>query len=185
MKRQNKRFKINFIISLLSIMSLLFCSVTCAQKEKDYYKVIEIHDGDTVTVVTNSFLGIFAKTERIRLIGIDAPELGQKPWGRKAKDHLKKLIEESDWQVKVELDIQHRDKYGRTLAYLWDKQGRMINYMMVRDGFALIYTIPPNVKYVEWFIEAQKLARQEKKGIWKKDGLEEKPSEWRKKNPRH
>jgi len=103
--------------------------------------------------------------------------------GRKAKDHLKKLIEESDWHVKVELDIQHRDKYGRTLAYLWDKQGRMINYMMVRDGFALIYTIPPNVKYIEWFIEAQKLARQEKKGIWRKDGLEEKPSEWRKKIP--
>lgn len=87
--------------------------------------------------------------------------------------------------MKIELDVQHRDKYGRILAYLWDKNGNMINYMMIRNGYAMVYTIPPNVKYVELFVEAQRLARQEKKGIWSKDGLTEKPSDWRKQHPRN
>lgn len=60
----------------------------------------------------------------------------------------------------------------------------MLNYMMVRDGYAVVYTVPPNVKYAEWLLQAQRLAREEKKGIWGKDGLTEAPSEWRKKHPR-
>ncbi len=39
----------------------------------------------------------------------------------------------------------------------------MLNYMMVRDGYAVIYTVPPNVKYAEWLLQAQRLAREEKK----------------------
>lgn len=175
----------NFI-GLGTVLALVFFIFTtaCAKKDVEYYKVTEINDGDTVTIITGGFLGFFVKTERVRLIGIDAPELAQEPWGRRAKNHLKKLIKESDWQVKIELDVQHRDRYGRILAYLWDKQGRMLNYMMVRDGYAVVYTVPPNVKYAEWLLQAQRLAREEKKGIWGKDGLTEAPSEWRKKHPR-
>jgi len=168
----------------LFLIFFLFTSA-CARKEADYYKVTEIHDGDTISIITESFLGILVKTERIRLIGIDAPELAQEPWGRRAKNHLRKLIKESDWQVKIEFDIQKKDRYGRLLAYLWDRQGRMINYMMIRDGYAMVYTVPPNVKYSELFVEAQRLARQERKGLWREDGLVETPSEWRKKNPRN
>lgn len=168
------------------LLFLLFFYVpACAKKQNDYYKVTEVNDGDTVTIATSKFFGLLVKTERVRLIGIDAPELAQEPWGRRAKNHLKKLIKESDWQVKIELDVQHRDRYGRILAYLWDKQGRMLNYMMLRDGYAMVYTVPPNVKYVDWFLEAQRAARQEGKGIWGKDGLTETPSEWRKQHPRN
>ncbi len=166
------------------VVILLFIIGACNTKPKEYYKVSEIHDGDTVTIVTSSFLGFFETTEKIRLIGIDSPELAQEPWGRRAKNYLKKLIKESDWLVKVELDILHRDKYGRLLAYLWTKDGKMINYLMIRNGYSMVYTIPPNVKYAEWFLEAQRLARQEQKGFWSEGGLSEVPSEWRKKNPR-
>ncbi|MGB9823283.1 MULTISPECIES: thermonuclease family protein [Thermodesulfovibrio] len=169
---------------LLFLVFFIFTSA-CAKKEADYYKVTEINDGDTVSIVTGSFFGIIVKTERVRLIGIDAPELAQEPWGRRAKNHLRKLIKESDWLVKIELDVQHRDRYGRILAYLWDKNGRMLNYMMVRDGYAMVYTVPPNVKYTEWFLQAQRLARQEKRGIWGKDGLREAPSQWRKQHPQN
>jgi len=174
-------------ISLGIFIFLIFFlfAPACAKKESDYYKVTEIHDGDTVSIITDSFLGILVKTERVRLIGIDAPELAQEQWGRRAKNHLRKLIKESDWQVKIEFDIQKRDKYGRILAYLWDRQGRMINYMMVKHGYAMVYTVPPNVKYAELFVEAQRLARQERKGIWKENGVIETPSEWRKQNPRN
>ncbi|MCS7164108.1 MAG: thermonuclease family protein [Thermodesulfovibrio sp.] len=176
---------ISKILILLLTLLLINTSTSCSSKTPDYYKVTEIHDGDTITIIKESFLGIFVKTERVRLIGIDAPELEQEPWGRRAKNYLRKLIKESDWQIKIELDVQHRDKYGRILAYVWDKNGNMINYMMIRNGYAMLYTIPPNVKYVDLFVEAQRLARQEQKGIWGKEGLKEKPSDWRKQNPRN
>ncbi len=176
----------NIIVICFLVFSVFFILTSaCAKKESDYYRVTEIHDGDTLSIVTKSFLGIFVKTEKVRLIGIDAPELAQEPWGKKAKNHLKKLIKESKWQVKLEFDVQHRDKYGRILAYLWDKNGNMINYMMIRNGYTMVYTIPPNVKYVELFTEAQRLAREEKKGIWGENGIKEKPSDWRKQHSRN
>lgn len=171
------------ILTACFLIICLFC-LTCVKKEK-YCRVIEIHDGDTVSIITGSFFGITTEVERVRLAGIDAPELAQKPWGGKAREYLRKIIKESHWYVRIEFDIQHRDRYGRLLAYLWDKQGRMLNYMMVRDGYATVYTLPPNVKYVDWFLEAQRLARQEKRGIWGNDGLTETPSRWRKQHPQN
>ncbi|MCS7215692.1 MAG: thermonuclease family protein [Thermodesulfovibrio sp.] len=175
----------NKIFLIVTILLLTYITNACGSKNSNYYKVTEINDGDTVTIIKESFLGIFVKTEKIRLIGIDAPELAQEPWGVRSKNYLRKIIRESDWQVKIELDVQHRDKYGRILAYLWDKNGNMINYMMIRNGYAMVYTIPPNVKYVESFLEAQRLARDEKRGIWGKDGIRQNPSDWRTENRRN
>lgn len=175
---------LNRFFLLIITLLLIFSTAVCAKKNENFYRVTEIHDGDTVTIVRDSFLGIVVKTEKVRLIGIDAPELAQEPWGRRAKNYLKKLVRESDWQVRVELDVQQRDRYGRILAYLWDNKGNMINYLLIRNGYAMVYTIPPNVKYADLFVEAQRLAREEKKGIWGKDGLTEKPSDWRKEHPR-
>ncbi len=172
-------------ISIFLILIVSFSLYFCKKQENTTYKVVEINDGDTVTLVMDKFLGLIIKTERVRLIGIDAPELGQQPWGRRAKNYLRNIIKESDWQVRIELDVQHRDKYGRILAYLWDKKGNMINYLMVRNGYALVYTIPPNVKYSHLLLEAQRLARQEKLGIWGKEGLKESPSDWRKETLRY
>jgi micrococcal nuclease len=55
------------------------------------------------------------------------------------------------------------------LAYVWlDKDRKnMVNEIMVKEGYALVYTYPPNVKYVDRFIQAQKIARENKKGLWK------------------
>jgi micrococcal nuclease len=146
---------------------------------KDRYRVIEVNDGDTITIRTKSLLGMPTKKERLRLIGIDAPELKQDPWGRLSKRYLKKLISESDWIVDIEFDVEKRDKYGRLLGYVWDKKGRLINEKMLEDGYALLYSIPPNVKYVERFISAQKKAQQKRAGIWGNERLKESPKKWR------
>lgn len=147
--------------------------------------ITEVHDGDTVSIRTKSLFGITLSVEKVRLIGIDAPELKQEPWGRRAKKHLKKLINESGGVVYLEYDFDRRDRYGRILAYLWDKKGRMLNQKMLEDGYAVLYTIPPNVKHVKLLTEAQNMARQNNKaGIWGKGGLKETPKEWRKDNPR-
>ncbi len=136
--------------------------------------VTNVHDGDTVSIRIKSLFGIATTTEKVRLIGIDAPEFRDEPWGRRAKKHLKKLINESGGSVYLEYDLDRRDKYGRLLAYLWDKKGRMINERMIEDGYAVVFTIPPNVRYVKKFSEAQQKARQNKSGIWGKDGYTKK-----------
>lgn len=148
------------------------------------YVVTDVHDGDTVSIKVKSFAGFPLRIERVRLIGIDAPELGQEPWGRKAKKHLKKLISESDWVVNVEFDVEQRDKFGRLLGYLWNRRSKaMINQQMVEDGYAVLFTFPPNIKYSESFSEAQQRAYSKRLGIWGSGGLTQYPAQWRKEHP--
>lgn len=175
-------------VNLISIIFFIFASVFYLVHEKylslrpersdQIVPVMTIHDGDTVSVFVER------KSEKVRLIGIDAPEMGQEPWGEQAKQHLESLISSSDRKVRMELDLEKRDRYGRVLAYLWTIDGRMINLMMLRDGNAVLYTFPPNVRYSDEFRIAQKDARGKGKGIWSAKGLEQRPGDYRKKNPR-
>ncbi len=175
-----KRFYYYYFILIFFSVFYLYTSTLYALTARTPVVVNEVHDGDTVSIRTRSFLGITISVEKVRLIGIDAPEIKQEPWGRMAKKHLKKLINESGGKVYLEYDLDRRDKYGRILAYLWDKKGRMLNQRMLEDGYAMLYTIPPNVKYVNILTEAQQKARQNKAGIWGKGGLKKSPHEWRK-----
>jgi len=140
-------------------------------------RVLRVNDGDTVTVSINGH------RERIRLIGIDAPEMGQGLWGEKAKRHLEDILRSSR-NVYVEYDVERRDKYGRLLAYIRTADGRLVNTEMLRDGYAVLFTFPPNVKHVEEFTAAQRQARERKRGIWGKDGLSQLPVKYRKTHPR-
>ncbi|HMK49074.1 MAG TPA: thermonuclease family protein [Thermodesulfovibrionales bacterium] len=143
-----------------------------------FVPVVSVSDGDTVTVM------IDRKEEKIRLIGIDAPELGQKPWGQKSKLFLQDLLKSSGWKVQPEYDVDKRDKYGRLLAYLRAADGQLINLLMVKNGYAAIYTFPPNVKYVRELRDAQRDARDKKLGIWSEEGLKERPKDYRREHPR-
>lgn len=140
--------------------------------------VTSVSDGDTLTVVTKR------GEEKIRLIGIDAPELGQRPWGGRAKKQLEKMIAQSMQQVRIEYDVDERDKYGRLLAYVFTREGLFINEDLLRNGYAVLYTFPPNVKYVERFTAAQKYAQENRVGIWGSAGLGQTPSDFRKAHPR-
>lgn len=141
-------------------------------------RVIAVNDGDTVTIRMGN------REYRTRLIGLDAPEMGQEPWGEKAREHLRKLLKENRWRVSVETDIEQYDKYNRLLVYLWTPDGDMLNERMLRDGYAVLFTMQPNSKYVDRFIKAQRIARQEKRGIWGMDGLKERPLDYKKTHPR-
>lgn len=128
--------------------------------------VLEVHDGDTLSIM------IASKVYRARLIGIDAPEMDQRPWGERAKRALRGMLKEGE-TVLVETDVERLDRYNRLLVYLFNKEGIFINEKMLFNGYAVLLTIPPNVKYVERFVIAEKKARQQKKGIWGRDGLKE------------
>jgi len=139
-------------------------------------RVVKVYDGDTVSIV------IKGRKEKIRLIGIDAPEIKQKPWGTRAKRHLEKLLAASERKVVLEFDVEKRDKYGRFLCYIFSSDGKMLNLQMVRDGYAMLLTIPPNIKYVDELKAAQTEARQRGCGIWSVKGLQETPADFRKRH---
>lgn len=141
-------------------------------------RVSRVHDGDTVSIILGR------KREMVRLIGIDAPEMGQRPWGKMAKRHLEGILAGSGWTVTIEFDVQERDRYGRLLAYLWTVDGRLINLEMVRDGYAVVYTIPPDIKHLDALREGQRFARERRLGIWGKKGLREIPEAYRREHPR-
>jgi hypothetical protein len=66
------------------------------------------------------------------------------------------LLLEGATTMVLECDVERRDRYGRMLAYVW-VDGQMVNWALVRQGWAVVLTYPPNVKYVDWFTEAQGL----------------------------
>lgn len=110
-------------------------------------------DGDTIEL---------RNRERVRLIGINTPEIGQ-PYSSEAKNKLKELTEGKE--VKLEKDITNRDQYNRLLRYIW-LGDVLINLEMVRLGYANSYTYPPDVKYQDQIVVAEREAREKKIGLW-------------------
>jgi micrococcal nuclease len=86
--------------------------------------------------------------------------------GKRATDYVKTLIKPGD-MVRMEFDVQRRDKYGRLLAYVYLSDGKMLNEEIVKAGFANLMTYPPNVKHQERFLKAYREAREDRKGLWR------------------
>jgi len=134
-------------------------------KSQNLYHVYKVIDGDTFWVKDDNHQQI-----KIRLIGIDAPETRnafykkKHPLGKVGKEYLIKLI--GGKEIRLDFDVDSLDRYGRTLAYAYSSTGLFINEELVRNGYAIIMTVPPNVQFVEEFYEAQKLARKERLGLW-------------------
>ena len=176
-QKSSRIYSIALVIYFIAT-SLLTCQQADAQLVTQEARVIKVNDGDTVTLRMDN------KTYRTRLIGFDAPEMGQEPWGKNAREHLRKMLKDSGWNVSVETDIEKHDKYNRLLVYVWTKDNTFINEKMLADGYAVLFTFPPNTKYVDLFKKAQHNAREKKLGIWGSDGLKERPVEYKKKHPR-
>ncbi len=128
--------------------------------------VTRVIDGDTIEI---------AGGQRVRYLGVDTPETKdpRKPvqcFGKEASSENKNLVEGK--RVILEKDISETDKYGRLLRYIYLplQDGRLlfVNDYLIRQGFAKTLTIPPDVKFAEQFLEAQRQARENKKGLWEK-----------------
>ncbi len=117
------------------------------------YTVTSVVDGDTLKVSSGKV---------VRLIGIDSPENGA-PYYAEAKNKLTELV--LNKQIRFEKDVSETDRYGRLLWYLWVGD-LFVNLEMVRQGYAVAYTYPPDVKHSEEFVAAEKEARDNKRGLW-------------------
>jgi micrococcal nuclease len=120
--------------------------------------VIRVIDGDTIEIEGG---------QKVRYIGIDTPETvdPRKPvqcFGIEASNKNKELVEGK--KVVLEKDVSETDKYGRLLRYIY-VDGLFVNDHLVREGYAYAYTYPPNVKYTDQFLEAQKEAKENNRGL--------------------
>ena len=132
-------------------------------QQKEVY-VTKVIDGDTFWVNNGS------EKFKVRFIGIDAPETRNSrgklkgSYAKEAKEYVQQLTE-NKW-VKLELDVQKKDRYKRLLAYIYLLDGTFLNADLVKDGFAVVDTYPPNVKHTALFVKLQHEARKSKKGVW-------------------
>ncbi len=139
-----------------------------ARRQGDQCAVALVVDGDTFRCRDG---------RRVRLIGIDAPERGQGEAGRLARLALLRYLPPGR-MVRLERDVQATDRYGRTLAFAWTG-GTLVNQAMVREGWAVLYTVPPDVKYAERLLQAQKEARAGRAGLWASGGFDCLPRDYR------
>lgn len=131
-------------------------------------KVTRLIDGDTIEIEGG---------KRVRLIGMDTPEINKTGetgcFGKEAADYATKLL--NGQLIKMEKDISEVDRYNRLLRYIYLGE-TMINDKLVRDGYARVYTYPPDVKYKDKFLESEKYARENDLGLWSKCASSPKPT---------
>lgn len=131
--------------------------------------VTRVIDGDTLEVRLDG------RQETVRLIGVDTPEtvhprIGVELWGPEASAFTKGLLPPAT-RVRLELDVQERDQYGRLLAYVYLPDGRMLNALLLEAGLAQLLTVPPNVRHVDLFVRLQREAREAGRGMWSEQPL--------------
>lgn len=133
----------------------------------DVVHVVRVVDGDTI-VIDEPVDGI----DVVHFIGVDAPETshptyGEQPHGRQAEEFTASWLDVGS-EVALELDVEKTDQYGRLFAYVWLlDDGILFNELLLRQGHAQVATFPPNVKYRDRFLNAQREARDANRGLWR------------------
>lgn len=136
-------------------------------------RVVKVYDGDTIRISSG---------EKVRLIGIDTPEIhtssklyrDAERTGRKAEDirrmgalsyeYAQRLLENRS--VSLQFDAQRQDKYGRLLAYVYLDDGTFVNREIIRNGYAYPMSIPPNTRHAAEFKSLFEEARGKRVGLW-------------------
>jgi len=181
-----KEIKLIYTLAILAVSLIYFGlkSVSCEKPvtgSDEFFAVSRVIDGDTLKL---------SNGEKVRLIGIDTPEkyYGKKllrdakkdrkdirtiqEMGNRATRFVKEFI--AGKRVRLEFDIEKRDRYGRLLAYVYLDDGTFLNGKILEEGYAQVFTVPPNVKYADKLLSLQQDARKKKKGFWNSEYAKDK-----------
>jgi micrococcal nuclease len=164
LNRKRSRWRPALISSLALLIGGLLLAGACGGEPAGVpwqARVVRVVDGDTVTL---------AGGRKVRLMSIDAPEMERdgRPaqfLAHKAKAVLTELT--LNRTVTLEYDRLHYDHYGRLLAYLFLPDHTMVDAELVRRGLARVYFHPPNLRYREELLAAQRQAIEARRGIWR------------------
>lgn len=130
-----------------------------------FYSVIKVIDGDTIDI------NIDGKTQRIRVIGINTPEVvdPRKPvecFGKQASEKAKQLLEGKKVRLEKDETQGNTDKYGRLLRYVFLEDNTDFGLTMIKEGYAYEYTYNIPYKYQQQYKQAQIEAQKNKRGLW-------------------
>ncbi|PSB16730.1 nuclease [filamentous cyanobacterium CCP1] len=157
--------------------NLMLCSVVCGlllllgcqsslPQTRQQVRVVKVVSGQTLEVLDMS--GSNPITERVRLLGIEAPTGDQEPWSTQATDRLESLIG-TNRTVWLEADVQAVRETSNgsklRLAYVW-RDNQLLNESLVAEGYVLGRSSSPNTKYEKRLTYAQEKARLTGRGIW-------------------
>lgn len=134
--------------------------------------VKSVYDGDTLTAHCPE------GEVKVRVFGIDAPEMGQKPWGVQSRDVFRGLANHGGT---IRLRVADQDRYGRTVAQVFAGE-RDLGLEMVQQGRAIVYAQYNDSPVYQ---QAQTEAQQARRGVWEKSGGQQDPAAWRRLNPQN
>ncbi|MFJ4154304.1 thermonuclease family protein [Pseudomonas sp. NPDC089752] len=125
--------------------------------------VRQVVDGDTLRLTDG---------RSVRMIGINAPEIGRKgrtsePYAEAAKRRLQALVKASDGRVGLVQGVEAKDKYGRTLAHVYARNGDNLEAQLLSEGFGYRVAVAPNVRLVACQQAAEQSARKARIGLWR------------------
>lgn len=173
----NKNFIVIITVSLI-VVGLIYCASislnnsTFINREEFsnsqddiLYRVTRVIDGDTIIIKIGN------KAETVRLIGINTPETvdPRRPiecFGVEASNKAKEILNGESVRLEDDKLVGERDKYGRLLKYIFLENGTNFNEMMISEGYAYEYTYDLPYKYQSEFKQAEKEAKEMKKGLW-------------------
>ncbi len=161
-KRASRCGALLFCGLLIPAPPLLWASDGCRPCNEPLQGVERIVDGDTL---------VLENGEKVRLIGINTPELAhqghpEEPGGRAARDALERLVRDNDGRLRVCPGSDPRDRYGRLLAHLAGRQGDDIAYRLLLQGQGHVIAIPPNLGSLDCHRSAESKARKSRLGVW-------------------
>jgi micrococcal nuclease len=143
----------------LLLIALLWVASFHEAEAQERYLCTKVFDGDTIEL---------EGVGRVRLIGVDCPEVGERTNGvhgfsEEATAYTRLLVEGK--RVWLEYDRERRDKYDRTLAYVFLEDSTFVNALIVTMGYGYAYTRFP-FRYEDWFRRLEQEARHAKRGVW-------------------
>jgi len=166
MIKMNSRKSILIYLGGAMLLFFILVGVTAepikeAESNTSYYLVTNVVDGDTIDVNING------EIKRIRLIGIDAPEVSENEcYNNESFEKAKELLLNKKVSLEADSSQEDKDIYNRLLRYVFLEDGANFNLYMIKDGYALEYTYDKAYKYQNEFKTAQDSAKAGNKGLW-------------------
>lgn len=135
----------------------------CGLPAGELLQVARVSDGDTLKLQDG---------RSVRVLGVNAPEIthGKKagqPFGRESRAAAQKFIDAAQGRVRLGLEQETQDHYGRLLAHVYDSRGRSLAVAQLRAGMALQIAVPPNTAQKQCLLENERNARKKSLGLWR------------------
>jgi len=161
-KQKASNWTLFAFIALVSFTSPLFANNCESSSPQERLKVAHIYDGDTIKLMDG---------RKLRLIGINTPERGRdgkkdEPFYLAAKNQLQQIIHKNNNQIKVLFGKDQRDRYKRWLAHIFTLDNKNITAELIKKGLGFAIAIPPNIRFLKCYQDAEHYAQKQKLGIW-------------------